>query len=351
MSKSVADRIDALLDGAERDRSCLVPEEERDRKALLYRGLEMIEPLAGLFARRRTWARLNPRDRVLWLMRGLSQRHPQWVFSGPSAAVAHGLPVTWGRLTHVDALTGRSSWGKAGPGIRAHRDADESFELVRGLRVAPLWRAVFDCLAALPPADALAVADAALRKTGVSPQGLVDYIRTTYRGRRGVREAVRVASLADGRAESGGESVARYVMHANGFVAPELQVWVEDPVVPGTWFRVDFLWFAEDGSLIIGELDGRQKSTRPEFMGGRVTARVLQDERLRESHLTALRPAVVRFTYDDVVDEGSLVSLLDSFGVPRRRKTPELPAATVVRSAELQVINGWRVLVTEHVAA
>lgn len=50
MSKSVADRIDALLDGAERDRSCLVPEEERDRKALLYRGLEMIEPLAGLFA-------------------------------------------------------------------------------------------------------------------------------------------------------------------------------------------------------------------------------------------------------------------------------------------------------------
>lgn len=351
MSKSAANRIDALLDGAERNRSCLAPREDRDRKALLYRGLEMVEPLAGLFARRGTWKRLNPRDRALWLMRGLAQRHPQWVFSGPSAAVAHDLPVTWGCLTHVDALTGPRSWGRACPGVRAHRNADDSFELVRGLRVTTLWRTVFDCLVALPPADALAVADAALCRTNVSAWGLAEHIRTTYRGHRGVRAAVSVAALADGRAESGGESIARYVMAERGFELTELQVWIEDPVAPGMWFRVDFLWFARDGSVVIGELDGRQKTERPELMGGRSATRVLQDERLRESHLTALRPAIMRFSFDDVADGDRLEALLDSFGVPRRRGELEVPPATVTRRAELMTLMGWTVLASDCVAA
>ena len=149
---------------------------------------------------------------------------------------------------------------------------------------------MFDCLAGFETPDALAIADAALRAGGMSPRGLVEFLRAEFRGHRGVRRAARVATLADARAESGGESIARATMCALGFALPELQVWIEDPVEPGMWFRVDFLWLCADGSIIIGELDGRQKTTRPELMGGRDALRVMQDERLREAHLTALHP-------------------------------------------------------------
>ena len=99
---------------------------------------------------------------------------------------------------------------------------------------------------------------------------------------------------------------------------------------PGKWFRVDFLWLTEDGRLVIGELDGRQKTSRPELMGGRDALRVMQDERLRESHLTALRPAIARFSYDDARDPARLGPLLERFGVPRGADTWPTEAPTIV---------------------
>lgn len=70
MGEAVRRRIDALLDAAERGESSLVPPGEKDRKALLRRGLELTQPLSGQFVRRGTWRRLNPAERSLWLMRG-----------------------------------------------------------------------------------------------------------------------------------------------------------------------------------------------------------------------------------------------------------------------------------------
>lgn len=352
MRGEVMRRVERGLDAAERAGACYVPEGAAERRALAHRGVELVEPIEGMYVRRRRWRRLSPPERLLFVMRGVAARHPSWTFCGTSAAVAHGLPVSWSQLARVQVVSRFRAASRALPGMEHHGVSDGASELVLGLRVTPLWRTVFDCLVALPPADALAVADAALRMTNVSPRGLVEHLRTTYRGHRGVRAAARVAVLADGRAESGGESIARYVMVEQGFELPELQVWIEDPVEPGTWFRVDFLWFGEDGSLIIGELDGRQKSERAELMGGRSAVRVLQDERLRESHLTALRPAIVRFSFDDVADGSRLSALLDSFGVPRRRgDVPDAPSATVTRRAELVTLSGWTVLVTECVAA
>lgn len=352
MGEAVRRRIDALLDAAERGESSLMPPGEKDRKALLRRGLELTQPLAGQFVRRGTWRRLNPAGRSLWLMRGLAARHPDWRFCEASAAVAYGLPVTWGLLTHVWVTAGRGSHDKSVPGVIRRCVSDpEGPALAQGLPVTSFWRTVFDCLVAFPPPDALAVVDRALRLSQASAHQVVDYLRSAHRGRRGVRGAMRVAALADARAESGGESIARWTMLEAGFEPPELQVWIEDPVEPGTWFRVDFLWLLSDGSTIIGEMDGRQKTERPELMGGRSAVRVLQDERLRESHLSALRPAVVRFGYDVARDPVLLGSLLDSFGVPRRSGDPTDPPPFTTRRAELMQLGGWRVLVTELVAA
>ena len=198
----------------------------------------------------------------------------------------------------------------------------------------PFWRTVFDCLAEFELPDALVVADAALRCSGVTARSLTAFIEENFRGHRSVRRALQAARLADARAESGGESIARAQMYLLGFARPELQVWIEDPIEPGKWFRVDFLWLTSDGRIIIGEMDGRQKTERPEFMGGRDALRVMQDERLRESHLTALRPAIVRFSYDDVIDPKRFEALLNAYGVPRRAVEPpdEAPRYTVIRS-------------------
>lgn len=351
MSKELLEELNAALDGAEARRSGYAPLDRRERRGLRRLGLAIREPLRGVFVRRSTWKGLDPAERSLWLMRAISERHPEWRFCGASAAVAFGLPVTWNLLTHVFVSTPPGTRGRSVPGISRHHLIDEEAVYVDGMRLTPFWRTVFDCLATFPGPDGLAIADRALQMSRSSARSLVGYVRTVHRGRRGVRRALEVASLADGRAESGGESIARHTMYTLGFTLPELQVWIEDPVEPGKWFRVDFLWLLPDGSIVIGELDGRQKSTRPELMDGRDAVRVLQDERLRESHLTALRPAIVRFDYQTARDPKRLETLLESFGVPRRRHDPAPPLETFVTRAELMNVDGWRVLVTDELLA
>ncbi len=351
MTRTLETQLNESLDEAEALQSGYAPQGRRELRGLRRLGLTLVEPIHGTFVRRRIWKGLNPAERSLWLMRAVTKKHPRWRFCGASAAVAFGLPVTWGLLTHVFVATPPGTKGRSASGVSRHHFNDAEEAQVDGLRLTSLWRTVFDCLAEFPGPDGLAIADRALQMSRSSARSLVEYVRTVHRGRRGSRRALAVAALADGRAESGGESIARHVMHELGFATPELQVWIEDPVEPGKWFRVDFLWLLPDGSIVIGELDGRQKSTRPELMGGRDAVRVLQDERLRESHLTALRPAIVRFDYQTARDPKRLETLLESFGVPRRRHDPAPPLETFVTRAELMNVDGWRVLVTDELLA
>ena len=351
MSRMLEAQLNEALDKAEAQQSGYAPRGRRELRGLRRLGLALVEPIHGTFVRRRVWKGLNPAERSLWLMRAVAKRHPRWRFCGASAAVALGMPVTWGLLTHVFVTTPPGTKGRSASGVSRHHFNDAEETQVDGLRLTSLWRTVFDCLAAFPGPDGLAIADRALQMSRASARSLVEYVRTVHRGRRGSRRALAVAALADGRAESGGESIARHVMHELGFAMPELQVWIEDPVEPGKWFRVDFLWLLADGSIVIGELDGRQKSERAELMRGRDAVRVLQDERLRESHLTALRPAIVRFGYHTARDPDKLGRLLESFGVPKRRREPARPRETFVTHTELMDLGGWRVLATEELPA
>lgn len=345
MSEIVRQRITRQLDWAERMGRCLVPENRNDQRALDRMGDALLQPVSGLYVRRSTWSRLVPDRRALHIMRALSHESGELTFCGTSAAVAHGLPVTWSLLGRVEASC--PSFRRLPGGMRLRRLRNTEEVEVNGVRVTGLWRTVFDCLAELPFPDALAIADAALRKTGATSRQLVDYLRTHHAGERGVQRAVEIARFADGRAESGGESIARALMLELGFEMPELQVWIEDPIEPGKWFRVDFVWFDGDDALLIGELDGDQKTTRPELMGGRSALRVLQDASLREAHLTALRPKIMRFSYDDLLDRERFAALLDAYGVPRRSTIlPQAPSGTT-RRAEYLLLGDFRVLATE----
>ena len=67
----------------------------------------------------------------------------------------------------------------------------------------------------------------------------------------------------------------------------------------------------------------------------------MQDERLRESHLTALHPAIMRFSYDDARDPARLGALLERFGVPRGADSwPTVAPEIVTRSSRLDYASG-----------
>lgn len=352
MSEKNDKNIAAAFDEAERVGACHVPTSRAEARAIRYRGGTFIEPLTGMFFRRSAWRRLSPPERTLHLMRALTTTHPTWHFCGASAAVAYGLPVTWALLGNVFVAAPPGTRSRPTPGVLCSRPGEDDVQMRFGLPLMPFWRTVFDCLATFELPDALAIGDAALRRSGLSARRLVGLLGERYRGRRGVKRALAAAALADARAESGGESIARATMRELGFAMPELQVWIEDPVEPGTWFRVDFLWLTADGRLIIGELDGRQKSERPELMGGRSAVRVMQDERLRESHLTALHPAIVRFPYEVARSPERLGALLERYGVPRDADTwPTEAPECVIRSSRLDYTAGRLVVVRDIVDA
>ena len=122
---------------------------------------------------------------------------------------------------------------------------------------------------------------------------------------------------ADARSESGGESIARAAMIRQGFALPELQVDLPQPMNHQRSFRVDFLWNRLDGGRVIGEFDGMQKYEDEAMLGGRSSLRALADEQHREAQLTLYGMPIVRFSYQDVMDDRRFVELLDRYGVPR----------------------------------
>ena len=101
MSEAVEKNVGAALDEAERLGACYAPDDRLLREAMRARADVIVEPVRGLFFRAGAWARLEPPERALHLMRALAPTHPGWRFCSASAAVAYGLPVTWDLLANV----------------------------------------------------------------------------------------------------------------------------------------------------------------------------------------------------------------------------------------------------------
>ena len=249
------------------------------------------------------------------LIRGLARKNPDWVFCDMSAALIHGLWVSYRDSQRIHVAVGRGHYHKDTDIIVRHVMNVESVE-VDGVRVTTLERTVFDCCRLHPVRASLGVADAALRITGHGNDWLRAAFARFSRRSEGWLVADYVAGIANGLSENGGESLARATMIMLGYRVPELQVEVDDPVDGGT-YRVDFLWRLDETHSVAGELDGRDKYVLPEMTGGRDAVDVLADERLRESHINALRIPVMRFSLADVRSPKRLAHLMDSFGIPR----------------------------------
>lgn len=289
---------------------------------------ELISPYPGLFARPAFWGSLNRAEREIAILRTLSVLHPDWIFCSYSAAVLQGLSVSYSLLGRVHVARMDGARGRDSVTVRYHTfPGFLAADHARGVPVTEIMYTVTSCLLDAPFRRGLAIADSALRASALSQEDLRLYVESIGRGKHGVANARRIASHADSRAESGGESMARAAMIEQGFALPELQVTLPDPVDASRFFRVDFLWTLPDGSRVIGEFDGKEKYEAEEMTGGRSAEEVRAAERQRESRLTLLGMPVVRFEPADLRRPALFARKLRVAGIPQdeRRSFPTDP--------------------------
>ena len=283
---------------------------------------DIAEPEPHLFCFQHDWESLTPPERALRTIKGLAEFHPDWAFWGYDAALLWSLEVP-NDLLGPRFLVKTGCSAPLSGGCRLLRpQAAGALERVDGVQVTPFWRTVEDCLLRAPFSYGLAIADSALRTKGSSRDELRERLRADCDGRRGYRRAQVIASYADGLSENGGESRFRAFFIAYGFPAPELQVEFHDPLDPSNVFRVDYFWRLENGTCVIGELDGKGKYTL-QAGEGRKSVDPFVAERQRESHLTMLGHKVLRFTFDELKDPGKLVEKMRLAGIPQRTDLAE----------------------------
>ena len=217
-------------------------------------------------------------------------------FSHTTAAVLHGLPLHELDLdeVHVTHLDGEGT-GRHESKVWHHMGRVPPADLTRAaeLPTLALPRTAFDVARVAGVGSALVVADAVLRR-GATPADLRSQLEAGMDW-PGARAASCVLPLADGRAESVGESLARLVFHDVGLPPDELQARV---TTDAGEFRLDFAWTRW---RVAGEFDGRIKYGRL-VLPGESPSDVAWRERQRELAIERAGWIVVRFTWAELRD-------------------------------------------------
>lgn len=277
----------------------------------------LVMPFPHLYEEASYWQQLSVVEKALRVIRGAAQLHPDWVFCCTSAALAYGLEVSQPSPGVVHVATAPRAHSASMACVKRHAMTDVETCTADGVHVVSKAACVRGCLGMLDLPHGLAVADSFLRAEALTADYLVELARGIGCHRTRCH-ALKTALRADPLAENGGESVARGTMIELGFVVPELQVPIDNPVDAGHPFRVDFMWRGQEMDRpVIGELDGMDKYRDREMLQGRTTLQALSDERVRESRLTLVDASVMRFRFGDVLNRTGFVRLLDGFGVPR----------------------------------
>lgn len=314
---------DRLLDEAERAYRLAFASSHTEVMALKRRrdAGRVVEPAKGYFARSDVYKSLSKRAQAMYLIRAVAQKHPTWIFASFSAALVYGLQVSHRYLDMVHIVVG-SHERKCKPGgfIACHQMGDVEPMVVAGIRVTSLFQTLLDCACSASFRYGLAVVDSAVHWNLTTVSELKVYFDSCGKRKRGIATARKVLQWVDGKSENGGESVARAVMIELGFVVPELQRDVVDPMDSTQVKRVDYYWLLSDGTEVMAELDGKGKYKGTGDVAKDIEAAIesFSDERLRESHLNLTRALVVRFSFAQAIDEDYMRRLLTCAGIPLR---------------------------------
>lgn len=237
------------------------------------------------------WAALDPDARHRLLITAVAERMPgDEIVAHWSAAALWRLPAIEPWPDQVTTLGpplggGRSSKER----MRRTGASDDQAVVIDGVSVTSLTRTVVDISRTESLDAALVVADAALRRREHPFTGLpreaparTDLERELARVPRyhGERRAARVIALADGRAQSPGETLSRLTMRRLGVPAPVLQHRIVG--ASGLNYDLDFYWPEQN---IGAEFDGKVKYLDPRYRNGRTPDQVVYDEKVREDEL------------------------------------------------------------------
>ncbi|HEX6247233.1 MAG TPA: type IV toxin-antitoxin system AbiEi family antitoxin domain-containing protein [Nocardioidaceae bacterium] len=231
-----------------------------------------------------TWERADPVQRHLILARAVMRSmEGRVVLSHVSALVAHGVAV-WGadlRRVHVTRIDGGA--GRVERDVVHHTGRLLPLEPVEvmGMQASPPDRAAVEAATVMPVEPALVSMDSVLRKGLAASDQLAERYRQLEHW-PGAQKLQLVMRLADGRADSPGETRSRYLCWSQNLPAPDLQCTVHDETgtLVGT---TDFVWH-EHG--VLGEFDGKVKYGRllrpDQDPGDAVFAEKRREDRLRE---------------------------------------------------------------------
>jgi very-short-patch-repair endonuclease len=203
--------------------------------------------------------------------------------SHDSAAIMWDLEMVHQPATWVTVSRDRSRAGYLGVNVRR---ADVSESAVRhGLRVTSPLRTVVDCARELSTADAVVIADSALRKGLVS----IDELRSAAAAARGRHAARlrRVVVMTDPRCGSVLESLLRVLLVQAGLSLDRTQWTIRDD--DGSFVAVvDFAWL---GARLIVEADGFEfHSDRGDY----------RRDRRRANAYCRLDWRLLRFSWEDI---------------------------------------------------
>ncbi len=158
------------------------------------------------------------------------------VFSHQTAVLLHDIAL-WGvdlDDVHVTRVDGGRARHHAHVAHHAGFLPADQITVVDGLEVVDAARSVWDLATTASLESAVVTADSALNR-GITDRGALMSLAPELTDWRGSRRAKAALSLADGRAESPGESRLRLLMRLNGLPKPEPQhpIFDEDGVLIG----------------------------------------------------------------------------------------------------------------------
>lgn len=209
------------------------------------------------------------------------------VLSHRTAAALWGMavPLEPPQDRRIDLIVPSSSRAESRADRRVHRVALDEDEVTRqeSLLVTVPARTWRDLAAVLQPPALLAVTDQLLAR-GCAASALQEQLDRHPSG-RGSARARKVLTVADRRAGSPMESVLRWLLHAAGVPAPDLQHAIWTPVAV---FHADLAW--PDRKVLV-EFDGDVHRDR----------RVFVEDLRRQNALVAAGWTVLRFSSADVL--------------------------------------------------
>jgi hypothetical protein len=254
---------------------------------------ELVRVRTGAYVDAQMHAEATPEGRHALAAQAISRsfagRH---TVSHHSAVAVLGLPLLSDDLDLIHLSRRSPGDQRTALGLRIHRHLPPRLtRLAAGVAVVHPAIAVVQTAAVAGVKAGVAAADAALAAGLITRKDLEVALRISRIG-PGRADARTTVDLADGLAESPGESWARVLFVALGLPRPELQVEIRDERgrLVG---RVDFL-FREQRTIV--EFDGLVK------YGGADGRQALIAEKRREDSLRALGFQMVRPTWRDLYD-------------------------------------------------